>query len=276
MNRTETAFVLRQRLIDSLKEKEYIRSPRVEAAFRAVPRHLFVPDVNLESVYRDVAFVTKQVEGIPVSSSSEPGIMGIMLEQLDLQQGHRVLEIGAGTGYNAALMAHVVGGGGRVITVDIDEDLVEKARHHLTGAGVDHVEVVCRDGGFGFPDSGPYDRIILTVASTEVLSHWVKQLKSNGKMVLPLAIKTSQKSVAFEKGPGYLVSTSVADCGFMMLRGTFTEPLNVLQLQSEPGLHLLLNDQIQLRAEEVCKWLNASGRDTPTGVLATPKEVGLD
>ena len=260
MSRAENAFLLRQCLVDSLKEKGYIRSPLVEAAFRAIPRHLFLPDVNLESVYRDVSFVTKKVGEIPVSSSSEPGIMAIMLEQLGLERGHRVLEIGAGTGYNAAVMAHIVGEGGRVVTIDIDEDIVETARQHLTEAGLEDVEVMCGDGGFGFPEAAPYDRIILTVASTEILPHWVEQLNPNGRIVLPLAFNTSQKSIAFEKAPGHLISTSVADCGFMRLRGPSSERLNVVQLRPEPGLHLILHDQVQVNAEAVCRWLDVPGR----------------
>jgi protein-L-isoaspartate(D-aspartate) O-methyltransferase len=236
---------------------------------------LFLPDANLESVYQDVSFVTKKVGEIPVSSSSEPGIMAIMLEQLGLERGHQVLEIGAGSGYNAALMAHIVGEGGRVVTMDVDEDIVGNARQHLIEAGFEDVEVVCGDGGFGFPDAAPYDRIILTVASTGVLPRWVEQLKPNGRMVLPLAIKASQKSVAFEKAPGHLISTSVADCGFMMLRGPSSQRLNVVQLRPGPGLHLILNDQIQMNAEAVCEWLDAPGRDCPTGVVATPKEVWI-
>ena len=79
-----------------------------------------------EEVYRDQAIVTKRVDGVSVSSSSQPAIMAVMLEQLAVQPGQRVLEIGAGTGYNAALLAHLVGPTGQVITVDIDAGIVEE------------------------------------------------------------------------------------------------------------------------------------------------------
>src|SRR5689334_11280094 len=96
---------LRGRLIDGLVSDGVLGSASVEAALRAVPRHLFLPDQPLETVYADRAVPTKRgADGVPISSSSQPAIMAIMLEQLALEPGMRVLEIGAGTGYNAALL----------------------------------------------------------------------------------------------------------------------------------------------------------------------------
>jgi protein-L-isoaspartate(D-aspartate) O-methyltransferase len=142
----------------------WIQTPRIEAAFRTVLRHQFVPGTPLEEVYSNRLVLTKQdQDGQWISSSSQPAIMAIMLEQLGLEPGHRLLEIGAGTGYNAALMAHIVGKAGQVVTVDIDEDLVEAAREHLTMAGFEQVQVVCADGGYGYVEAAPFDRIILTV-----------------------------------------------------------------------------------------------------------------
>jgi protein-L-isoaspartate(D-aspartate) O-methyltransferase len=134
-------------LVDCLKAGGSLRAAAVEAAFRSVPRHVFLPDVAIENVYTDRAFPTKHADGRPISSSSQPAIMAIMLEQLGLQPGQRVLEIGAGTGYNAALMAQIVGPGGHVVTIDIDDDLVLLARQHLATAGFDRVDVRCADGG---------------------------------------------------------------------------------------------------------------------------------
>ena len=115
---------LRNALVDKLKSIGCIRSQNVEEAFRSVPRHIFVPGVELEKIYSDDSIPTKYIDGKLVSSSSQPAIMAIMLEQLELQPGHRVLEIGAGTGYNAGLLQHLVGDSGLVVTVDIDEESV--------------------------------------------------------------------------------------------------------------------------------------------------------
>src|SRR5437764_11478942 len=97
---------LHQALVNKLKKDGAISSPSVEAAFRAVPRHLFLPGVGLDNVYTDTYVVSKEQNGVTISSSSQPTIMAVMLELLDLRPGQRVLEIGAGTGFNAALIAH--------------------------------------------------------------------------------------------------------------------------------------------------------------------------
>jgi protein-L-isoaspartate(D-aspartate) O-methyltransferase len=230
---------LHQALVERLKQEGLIRTPRVEAAFRAVPRHLFLPDVPLEKVYKDDAIVTKYLDGKPVSSSSQPAVMAIMLEQLDLQPGDRVLEIGAGTGYNAALMAHIVGESGQVIAIDIDEDIVQEAQMHLEKAGFEQVKVICADGGFGYPSAAPYDRIILTVAAWDIAIAWQEQLKPQGRLVLPLTLKDDiQITIAFELADGYLVSVSTSNCGFMKLRGAFAEPQEVQKAQKNISFRL--------------------------------------
>src|SRR5262245_17362518 len=142
----DDASALHHALVDQMKQSGVIQSPRVEAAFNAVPRHLFLPNVPLDQVYRDEAAVTKKQGESPLSSSTMPTLMAIMLEQLRLEPGHRVLEIGAGTGYNSALMAYLVGEAGKVTTVDIDKEIVATAREHLAAAGFELVEVICGDG----------------------------------------------------------------------------------------------------------------------------------
>src|SRR5215216_5638351 len=115
----------RRALVETLRSEGHLRSARVAAALEAVPREVFVPGLSLDEVYRPSdAIVTKRLDGVNVSSASAPEVIALMLEQLDAQPGERVLEIGAGTGYNAALLAHLVGESGQVVTVDIDEDLV--------------------------------------------------------------------------------------------------------------------------------------------------------
>src|SRR5262249_39931318 len=140
---------------------------------------------------------TKRLAGRVVSSSSQPAIMAVMLEQLGVAPGHRVLEVGAGTGYNAALLDEIVGPGGEVTTVDIDDDVAEGARAHLAGAGRPRVRVVCADGAYGHPPRAPYDRIIVTVGAWEVAPAWARQLAADGRLVVPLSVRGTQLSVAF-------------------------------------------------------------------------------
>lgn len=266
---------LNQALVDELKSKGWIQTPSVEAAFRAVLRHHFLPGRELQEVYSDRVIPTKHDEwGQWISSSSQPAIMAIMLEQLGLEPGHRVLEIGAGTGYNAALMAHIVGETGRVVTVDIDADLVEAAREHLTAAGFDQVEVVCTDGGYGYPDAAPFDRIILTVGAPDIAPAWREQLKPNGRIALPLVLKGSMKSIAFERAEDHLVSFSVKDCGFMPLRGDFASIFSKeMQIGPDPNLTLEPHDEFAIDRNTTYDLLIGVSKDWPVGVEVTAWDV---
>lgn len=264
---------LRNGLADFLVREGCITSASVEAAFRAVPRHLFLPDVPPEEVYRDEAIVTKRQDGVPVSSSSQPAIMAIMLEQLDVEPGQRVLEIGAGTGYNAALLAHLAGAAGHVVSVDIDQDIVDAARAHLDAAGFGRVEVVRGDGGLGYPAAAPYDRIILTVGAWDIAPAWQEQLRPGGRLVLPLSVGGVQLSVAFAHAGNHLASLSVRECGFMRLRGAFAGPERVIALGPEPGLLLATDSPDTVDTEAVYRLLAGPGRELSTGVRVTPREV---
>lgn len=264
---------LHQGLVDQLKSQGHITDPLVEAAFRAVPRHLFLPDKAPEEVYRDEAIATKFLDGSSISASSQPAIMAIMLEQLQLKPGLHVLEIGAGTGYNAALMAHIVGETGQVITIDIDEDIVYNARLHLVTAGFERVQVICADGGAGYAHAAPYDRIILTVGASDITPAWRDQMKPDGRLLLPLTLREPQVSVAFEQVDDHLTSVSVRACGFMMLRGAFAEPTFRVQLGPDPLLFLWLREHRVLNTDAIYQWLTGPGRDRATGVKVVPREL---
>ena len=207
-------------MVSVLRSAGRLRDPAIEAAFRAVPRHEFLPDLPVEEAYADEAIAVQRIGGVATSSASQPSMMAIMLEQLAARPGDRVLEIGAGTGYNAALLAHIVGATGSVTSVDIDPDLVDSAARHLAAAGVGGVRLVCADGALGYPADAPYDRIVLTVGSCDVRPDWVEQLAPGGRLLLPLALRGSQLSVALDLGPdGLLRSHSVCGCAFIRLRG---------------------------------------------------------
>ena len=198
----------RDQLVDALVLAGHITDAAVEAAFRAVPRELFLPGTPAAKAYQDEAVVTLwDSDGRPLSSSSQPSIMAAMLEQLAVQPGDRVLEIGAGTGYNAALLADLAGDSGHVVCVDIDEQVAQQARANLDRADRAAVEVIHADGVAGWAAGAPYDRIILTASPRDLAPAWLAQLAHTGRLVLPLSLRGMQRSVDFVRDGDHLTAT---------------------------------------------------------------------
>jgi protein-L-isoaspartate(D-aspartate) O-methyltransferase len=233
----------RARMAPILRDGGRALSPEMERAFANVPRHVFVPEVEPSAAYRDEAFVIKcGADGLPVSSSSQPAMMAIMLGQLGLQPGHRVLEIGTGTGYNAAVMSAIVGSAGEVVSVDIDPELAARARSGLLAAGYDRVTVLCADGGYGYPDGAPFDRIMVTAGAWDIAPAWLEQLTETGRLVLPLSVRGIQLSVSVDRRAGRGVGTSACRCGFVRMLGAFAGPEHVQPLGAASGLYVQVAD----------------------------------
>ncbi|MBK3575895.1 methyltransferase domain-containing protein [Streptomyces sp. MBT65] len=230
--------------------------PGWRAVFAAVPRHLFVPyyyvgvpdgdgrgherlwrgsadpaarERWLRGVYADVPLATRLRDGELVSSSSQPSLMARMLAELRVTDGDRVLEIGAGTGYNAALLAHRLGDD-LVTTVDLEPEITDSARTHLADAGY-RPAVVTGDGTRGVPAHGPYDRIVATCALTTVPRAWIAQCRPGARVLAPLA--TGLIALTVRDGAhaeGTFLDTAAY---FVPLRGT--EPTAPSEIPHRPG-----------------------------------------
>lgn len=232
--------------------------PGWRAAFEAVPRHLFVPyyyvgaadghgherlwrespdpcarERWLRGVYADVPLATRLRDGELVSSSSQPSLMARMLAELRVTDGDRVLEIGAGTGYNAALLAHRLGDE-QVTTVDLEPEITESARAHLADAGY-RPTVVTGDGTRGVPEHGPYDRIIATCTLTSIPHTWLTQCSPGALVLAPLATGLIALTVRDARyAEGTFLHTAAY---FVPLRGT--EPAAPDEIPHRPGDHEL-------------------------------------
>lgn len=177
---------LRDQLVDRLVREASVRTPAVEAALRAVPRHEFVPEVDPEVAYEDRPQLVKRGPTGTLSTISQPTMVAIMMELTELGPGQRVLEIGTGTGYNAALLGHLVGPGGTVVSVDVEADLVERAATLLAELGLDQVSVHVGDGREGWGPDAPYDCVIATAGVDTVPPAWRDQTVVGGRLLVPM------------------------------------------------------------------------------------------
>jgi protein-L-isoaspartate(D-aspartate) O-methyltransferase len=223
MNTTATASTspdqLRAHMVDAIVA-DRPTSPGVEAAMRTVPRHRFVPDAPVEQAYANTAVITKRApDGSDLSCASVPSLVAAMLDNLDVQPGQRILEIGAGTGYNAALLTHLTGTSGTVTTVDIDPEVTDQARRALGATGYGRVKVITRDGALGAPEHAPYDRLIVTVGAWDIPTTWWDQLVPGGRLVVPLRWRGQTRAVAFVRDEQCWRGDWVELCGFVPMIG---------------------------------------------------------
>ncbi|HEX4249112.1 MAG TPA: methyltransferase, FxLD system [Pseudonocardia sp.] len=225
------AAELRRHLVGQLVAHGYLHAGPVERAMRTVPRHVFLPKVPLEQAYANEVVITEPggTGGLPLSTASQPSIVAVMLEQLAVEPGQRVLEIGTGPGYNAALLAELTGPAGSVTSLDIYPDVITSAEAALVEAGYADVRVVGRDGALGAAEHAPFDRIVVAVGPTDLPPAWHQQLAPGGRLVVPLRWRGLTRSIAFVRHGAGLRSVAGAMCGFIPmvgLDGERTAPLD--------------------------------------------------
>ncbi|WP_331735579.1 methyltransferase, FxLD system (plasmid) [Streptomyces sp. NBC_01166] len=228
------AVRLRARMADILIDKGWAPSTRVQTALRQVPRHRFIPEAPLETAYDDdLAVVTlREGPGTAVSSVSAAWLQADMIEQLRLKPGMTVLEVGAG-GYNAELLAHVLGPRGRVVTVDVDPYVVHRTRRLCAEAGSGQVTAVLGDGGLGAPGHVPpggFAGVMITHNAADIAPAWREQLAEGARLVVPLAIGGYTRSLTLVRCRDTLVAEHWTYCGFVQDRGAAARTIPSVQL----------------------------------------------
>lgn len=214
------AKVLREAMIAELREMDVVVSDRVGEALASVPRHRFVPGEPLEVAYaaNSAVPVKRDSTGRMVSCMSAAFLQAAMLEQAQVEPGMRVLELGSG-GYNAALLAELVGADGQVTTVDIDGYVTRRARGCLDAAGYQRVHVAQADAEHGLSVHAPYDRIVVTFRSWDIPPSWLDQLAPAGRIVVPLHFASITRSVAFDRAGDTLTSHTYRLAAFVPAQG---------------------------------------------------------
>ena len=197
---------LRERMVETQIRARDVRNAAVLQAMGRVPRHLFVPDDVRPFAYDDRPLPIGRGQTI-----SQPYIVAYMTEALQLEPAHTVLEIGTGSGYQAAILADIVK---QVYSIEIVPDLAESARRALAQTGVRNVEVRTANGYLGWPDRAPFDRIIVTAAPAEIPQALVDQLAAGGIMVVPVGT-SQQEIVVVTKTPGGVVQRRTIEVRFV-------------------------------------------------------------
>lgn len=182
----------RKDLVEKLYNQGYIKTEKVKEAMLKVPREEFMPPENSSYAYLDRPFPIGKGQTI-----SAPHMVAIIAEKLDLTEGMNILEIGTGFGYNAAVVAEIVGKEGHVYTIERIPALVEKSKENLNKTGYsDRVTVIEGDGTIGYPDKAPYDRVYGTASAPKIPEPLKEQLKIGGKLIIPMGSDYYQELVS--------------------------------------------------------------------------------
>ncbi|MCD6253403.1 MAG: methyltransferase domain-containing protein [Thermotogae bacterium] len=217
-------MVLNEREAFARMISRHVGNTAIAHAFAEVPRERFLLHPALKwQVYSDEVLVTYQKAGI-MSTSSQPSLMAQYMVWARLSASSKVLEIGSGTGYNAAVMSRVCRQG-LVVGVEYCREMVEFATRTVDELGYTNVKFHTGDGFYGYPPEAPYDTVVATVAVTEIPIHWYEQLREGGRIVAPIHLKTvySDPTIVLEKTRDGLVGKFVTDTRFISARGVFEE-----------------------------------------------------
>jgi protein-L-isoaspartate(D-aspartate) O-methyltransferase len=202
---------LRQRMVDSQLRSRRITDARVLQAFLATPRERFIPETWRHDAYSDSA--------VPIGygqTISQPYVVALMVQELGVEGDHRVLDVGAGSGYQTAILAQLAR---HVYAIERLELLTERAVATLTALNCHNVTVRTGDGSLGWPEQSPFDRIICGAASPEVPQSWIDQLADGGRIVLPAGGSDFQTVVVVDKRGNKVTRRTLCDVRFVRLIG---------------------------------------------------------
>ena len=193
-------------------KKRGISDPAVLKAMETVPRHLFVEPSDLPHAYSDTALSIKENQTI-----AQPFVVALMTEAAQLAPNYKVLEVGTGSGYQAAVLSEIVA---EVYTIEIIEPLAENATKRFEKLGYNNIHSKWGDGYSGWPEASPFDAIIITAAAPKIPRPLIRQLKNGGRIVLPLgASPRSQKLIVLTKNDGTLERTDIGSVIFVPMTG---------------------------------------------------------
>lgn len=254
-------------------------SEATEQAYLAVPRHRFIKRfrewgsrewrvVTAENLteysatlYRNQPLILfgEDDQNIP-STISQPAFVLRMLDLLQLRPGHKVFELGTGSGWNAAMMGHLVGSDGSVESLEIIPELAESAAHAVESMGISNVHIVAGDGAEGYAESAPYDRAVFTAGSFDLPRHFYRQLQDDGLLLVVIKTEGGGDNLCLLRKVGdHFQSIELIPCGFVQVRGKYQfENLEPALLENKiPGWSALRHQEVSKRPF----WWGGKGKD---------------
>ena len=208
-----TYEIRRKELVKRLILEGRIYSEEVEKAFLEIPREVFVPDSSKKYAYLDTPLEIGNGQTI-----SAPHMVAIMVEGLDIKKGQKILEIGAGSGYHAAIVSKLIGKNGHIYTIERHSSLVENAKNNIKNAGITNITIENGDGSQGLSKYAPYDRIYVTCAAPGIPPPLIEQLNNKGKLMIPVGKSICELKI-IEKKEDKLIETDLGGCAFVPLVG---------------------------------------------------------
>jgi len=205
-----------EELVQFLLSAGFLKSTRIISAFRRVDRAHFVLPSQKQSAYVDYPLPLFRAQTI-----SAPSVVAIMTEALELKEGMKVLEVGTGSGYQAAIISEIVGPKGKVVTVEIVPELFEYARLKIEALGQKNVFSVQGDGSQGYEPEAPYDAVIATCGAPSVPQPLFRQLKEGGRMAIPVGGSFYQDLLLVQKVNGKQAARSMLPVMFVPMHGKF-------------------------------------------------------
>lgn len=206
----------KEELIKNWISSGTVRDKRVIESFRKVPREEFIEESRKEESYGDYPLPIGEGQTI-----SQPTTVMIMTQALELKEGDKVLEVGSGSGYQAAIIASIVGEKGKVISTEIVDELAESAKSNIKKLKLKNVEIIKHDGSKGYAKEAPYDRIIITAACPKIPKPLIKELKEGGIIVAPVGNMNEQIMIKGRKIKGELVEENLGNFMFVPLKGKY-------------------------------------------------------
>ena len=214
--RSERMFnISREQLVNRLFKEGYIKTDTVKKAFLKVPREEFIPEY-----LKMQAYIDRPLEIGNGQTISAPHMVAIMCEALDIFEGQKILEIGTGSGYHAAIVSQLVGEKGHVYTIERFENLAKGARENLKNTGIANITVEVGDGSEGLKKYEPYDRIYITCAAPNIPKPLIDQLNDSGKLLSPVGSMYCELQLIEKKGKD-VISKDLGGCVFVPLVGKY-------------------------------------------------------